>query len=109
MGPIEDCRWFQLQRFLRAAASGVGGGNYSCSLAKKMDATTAFDRRLKHVPDAWSRPLIEVIDTFENVQIGLKSIGIEDSFVLIEATRMVIERHDKERAELAGQLKPVDP
>jgi hypothetical protein len=74
-----------------------------------MDTTTAFDRRLKHVPDAWSRPLVEVIDTFENVQIGLKSIGIEDSFVLIEATRMVIERHDKQRAEMAGQLKPVDP
>jgi hypothetical protein len=74
-----------------------------------MDATTAFDRRLKHVPDSWNRPLREVIDTFENVQIGLKSIGIDDSFVLIEATRMVIERHDKEQARLAERPRPAYP
>jgi hypothetical protein len=71
-----------------------------------MDATTAFDRRLKHVPDPWKgRPLVEVVDTFENVQIGLKSIGIDDSFVLIEAARMVLERRDKERAWMIEQIK----
>jgi hypothetical protein len=35
------------------------------------------------------------MDTFETMQIGLKSIGIEDSFVLIEAARMVLDRYDK--------------
>lgn len=60
-----------------------------------MDAITAFDNRLELVPPEWRDPLIDVIDTFENVQIGLKSIGIDDSAVLIEAARLVLERHDK--------------
>lgn len=60
-----------------------------------MDAITAFDERLELVSPEWRDPLIDVIDTFENVQIGLKSIGIDDSFVLIEAARLVLERHDK--------------
>ena len=60
-----------------------------------MDATTKFDRRLKHVPSKWRGALVDVIDTFENVQIGLKSIGIDDQFVLIEAVRMVMERQAK--------------
>lgn len=46
-----------------------------------------------------------MVDTFENVQIGLKSIGIDDSFVLIEAARMVLERRDKERAWMIEQIK----
>lgn len=63
-----------------------------------MDATTAFDRRLKHVPHEWRGPLVDVIDTFENVQIGLKSIGIDDPFLLTEAVRLVLDRHDKSAA-----------
>lgn len=68
----------------------------------RMDTTTAFDRRLKHVPHEWNRPLVDVIDTFETVQLGLKCIGIEDPFVLIEAVKLVLDRHDK------AQLKEVD-
>lgn len=60
-----------------------------------MDAITAFDKRLELLSPEWRDPLIDVIDTFENVQIGLKSIGIDDSAVLIEAARLVFERHDK--------------
>ena len=60
-----------------------------------MDATTAFDHRLKHVPHEWNRPLVEVIDTFETVQIGLKCLGIEDHSVLVEAVKLVLARHDK--------------
>ena len=60
-----------------------------------MDAITAFDERLELLSPEWRDPLIDVIDTFENVQIGLKSIGIDDSAVLIEAARLVLERHDK--------------
>ena len=37
-----------------------------------MDTTTAFDRRLEHIPDIWRWALVEVIDTAENVCIGLK-------------------------------------
>ena len=65
-----------------------------------MDLTTAFDRRLKHVPDRWRDPIVDVVDTFETVQIGLKCIGIEDPFVLIEAVKLVLDRHDKERERL---------
>jgi hypothetical protein len=64
-----------------------------------MDLTTAFDHRLKNVSDSWLRPTIDVIDTFETVQIGLKSIGIEDPFVLIEAVRLVFDRYDKATTE----------
>jgi hypothetical protein len=65
-----------------------------------MDLTTAFDHRLKHVPDSWKTPLVDVVDTFETVQIGLKCIGIEDPFVLIEAVKLVLDRRDKERAKM---------
>jgi len=65
-----------------------------------MDLTTAFDRRLKHVPDRWRDLIVDVVDTFETVQIGFKCIGIEDPFVLIEAVKLVLDRHDKERERL---------
>jgi len=64
-----------------------------------MGATTPFDQRLRHVPSNWQGPIFEVVDTFETVQIGLKSIGIEDSFVLIEAVRFVFDRYDKSTTE----------
>jgi hypothetical protein len=64
-----------------------------------MDPTTAFDHRLQHVPYKWKSPISEVVDTFETVQIGLKSIGIEDPFVLIEAVRLVFDRYDKANPE----------
>jgi len=65
-----------------------------------MDLTTAFDHRLKHVPSRWRDPIVDVVDTFETVQIGLKCIGIEDPFVLIEAVKLVLHRHDKEKERL---------
>jgi hypothetical protein len=64
-----------------------------------MGATTPFDQRLRHVPSDWQGPISEVVDTFETVQIGLKSIGIEDPFVLIEAVRLVFDRYDKATTE----------
>jgi hypothetical protein len=64
-----------------------------------MDLTTAFDHRLKHVPDRWRGPLVDVVDTFETVQIGLRSVGIDDPFVLIEAVRLVFDRYDKASLE----------
>ena len=64
-----------------------------------MDATSAFDRRLVHVPHKWRGPIVDVIDKFETVQLGLKSIGIDDPFVLIEAVRLVLDRHDKDAQE----------
>jgi len=63
-----------------------------------MDATTAFDQRLEFVSPEWRDPLIDVIDTLENVQIGLKSIGIDDPLLLMEAVRLVFDRHDKAAA-----------
>jgi hypothetical protein len=64
-----------------------------------MDLTTAFDHRLELVPDRWRGPLVDVVDTFGTVQIGLKSIGIDDPFVLVEAVRLVLDRHDKATTE----------
>lgn len=60
-----------------------------------MDTTTAFDRRLDNTPDEWKGPLVDVIDTIESVKMGLNSLGIHDSRLLIEATRLVLECHDR--------------
>ena len=65
-----------------------------------MDATTPFDHRLVHVPHEWRCPIVDVVDTFETVQIGLKSIGIDDPFVLIEAVKLVLDRYDKVSSEV---------
>jgi hypothetical protein len=43
---------------------------------------------------------LTVVDTFETVQIGLKSIGIDDPFVLIEAVKLVLDRYDKVSSEV---------
>jgi len=67
-----------------------------------MDATTPFDRRLAHIPHDWRGPIVDVVDTFETVQIGLKCDGIEDPFVLTEAVRLVLERYDRAAADLAA-------
>ena len=92
-------------RCLPIVAAAATVGKPSAATYRLMDSLTAFDHRLKHVPDPWKGPLVDVVDTFENVQIGLKSIGIDDSFVLIEAARMVLERRDKERAWMIEQIK----
>ena len=65
-----------------------------------MDARTPFDHRLVHVPHEWRGPIVDVVDTFETVQIGLKSIGIDDPFVLIEAVKLVLDRYDKVSSEV---------
>ena len=65
-----------------------------------MDATTPFDHLLVHVPHEWRGPIVDVVDTFETVQIGLKSIGIDDPFVLIEAVKLVLDRYDKVSSEV---------
>ena len=62
------------------------------------EATEQFNLRLRLVPDEWRGPIVEVIDTIESVNMGLASIGINDSSVLIEATRLVLQRHDNEQA-----------
>jgi hypothetical protein len=53
-----------------------------------------FDDHLMHVPVEWRRPIVDVVDTFFAVRMGLKSIDINDSSVLVEAVRMVLERRD---------------
>lgn len=71
-----------------------------CIAVSVNDCTTPFDRRLVHVPHKWRSPIVEVVETFETVQLGLKSIGIDDSFVLTEAVRFVFDRKDKSAQEL---------
>ena len=60
-----------------------------------MNTTTAFEQRLDNMPDEWRGPLVDVIDTIESLKMGLDSLGIDDNWLLIEATRLVLERHDK--------------
>ena len=59
------------------------------------DKTERFNNHLMNSPLEWRGPVVDVIDTFEIVKKGLSSIGIDDPYVLVEAMRMAIERHDK--------------
>ena len=58
-------------------------------------AAAVFNLRLEHVPSSWQQPIVDVIDTFDAVQLGLQSIGIDDPFVLMKAVELVIDRHDR--------------
>jgi len=87
-------------RFLaEVLRSLVGAARVRKQPNRAMDLTTAFDRRLKHVPDRWRDPIVDVVDTFETVQIGLRSVGIDDPFILIEAVRLTFDRYDKATPE----------
>jgi hypothetical protein len=59
------------------------------------EKTERFNNYLMSAPLEWRGPVVDVIDTFEIVKKGLSSIGIDDPYVLVEAARMAIERHDK--------------
>lgn len=63
------------------------------------DATTRFDRRLEHIPDAWRWALAEVIDTAETVCIGLQQSEFgfsnpakECPQLVADLTRLAFER-----------------
>jgi HSP20 family molecular chaperone IbpA len=75
----------------------------------RQQRTEKFDQRLswldKHAPQ-WNQPLVDVVDTIEHVKIGLESIGINDNFLLIEAVRMVLERHDRSAAAKGSDGEP---
>lgn len=60
-----------------------------------MDSLNAFDLRLQNIPIDWKQPIVDVVDTFDTVQIGLKSIGIDDPFLLTKAVELVLDRYDK--------------
>ena len=67
------------------------------SLSKALDQaerTQTFNEHLSRVPMEWRGPIVDVVDTFHVVKIGLQSIDINDSSVLVEAVRMVFERYD---------------
>jgi hypothetical protein len=60
-----------------------------------MDGTSSFCDQLKHVPEEWRQPIVDVVDTFSTVKLGLDGLGIKDTFALVEAVKLVIDRHDK--------------
>jgi len=64
-------------------------------LSAHMDGTSPFCHQLKHVPEEWRQPIVDVVDTFSTVKLGLDGLGIKDTLALIEAVKLVIDRHDK--------------
>ena len=60
-----------------------------------IEEKNAFHDRLELIPAKWRGPTVDVIDTIESVKMGLAALGIDDNFLLIEATRLVLKRHDK--------------
>jgi hypothetical protein len=81
------------------------GKRYGHSLSMKFEpehvrhARQRFERRLQLTPQEWRGPLVDVIDTIDNVKTGLASLDINDNFILMEATRLVLERQEKQRIE----------
>ena len=58
-------------------------------------AVNAFNTRIQITPEEWSKPLREVIDTYEGVLSGLSQFGHEDQAdIAIALTRLVLDRHD---------------
>jgi hypothetical protein len=64
----------------------------------RLEKRNKWNDTISAVPIKWAGPIVDVIDTFECVKKGLESIDIDDSFVLTEAVRMVIDRHDKNQS-----------
>jgi hypothetical protein len=62
---------------------------------KYAEKRNSFNERLSQLPLKWRGAIVDVIDTFEVVKEALSLHDIDDPFVLTEAVRMVIERHDK--------------
>ena len=65
------------------------------SAVEYLNKNNNFNERLSKRPLKWRGAIIDVIDTFDIVKEGLLLHGIDDPFVLTEAVRMTIERHDK--------------
>lgn len=68
-----------------------------------MDLTTPFDQRLEHVPYGWRGPIVDIVDTFETVQMGMKALGVNNPHIVLEVVKLVLERHDK------ASIAPVEP
>jgi len=62
---------------------------------EKNQNSLPFNQQLKHVPEEWRQPIVDVVDTFSTVKLGLDGLGIKDTFALVEAVKFVVDRHDK--------------
>ena len=83
------------------ALSCYSGQANAPSPHRQMDTTTAFDRRLPHVPSQWRDALVEVIDTAGAICLGLQQpdFGVanpatECPQLVAELTRLACERYD---------------
>lgn len=57
-----------------------------------------FEEALKHVPEEWRLPMIEIFDTVEMCSRFLRTIGIEPSSdAVVKMTELVLQRHDRKR------------
>ncbi|RPH38554.1 MAG: hypothetical protein EHM87_25400 [Burkholderiales bacterium] len=63
-------------------------------IAEKVEQREKFEESLSRIPLKWRGAIVDVFETFEIVKQGLLLIDIDDPFVLTEAVRMTIERHD---------------
>ena len=55
-----------------------------------------FDLHMQHVPDRFKDPTVEVIDTADSVRIWLTEFNLLTPELLLELTKLVLERADKE-------------
>ena len=67
-----------------------------------LDWTDDFDKRVVRLSSAWSGPLIDVIDTVDSVVLALERYGFdENADAVIELTKVVLERHDRQQEKEA--------
>ena len=61
-----------------------------------MTLPNRFDRRVNNIPDGWSSPLVEVVDTADTIRLALEDWEIDSPELILGLTKLVLDRHDKE-------------
>lgn len=60
-----------------------------------MKHMSVLDKHLEFVPQEWRQPLVDVLDTVDVVVSVCHTMGIADTTTVLELTKLVIDRHDR--------------
>ena len=62
-----------------------------------MSIPDPFCHQLNYIPEEYRQPIVDVVDTFNTVQLGLRSLGVDDPFLVLEAVKIVLQRYDRQQ------------
>ena len=60
-----------------------------------MKHISVLDNHLKTIPQEWRQPLVDVLDTVDVVVAVCHTMGIADTTTILELTKLVLDRHDR--------------